>query len=377
MSPQKLHIISSDVPYPPDYGGMVDVFFKIKSLSEAGVKIFLHCFEYGRGRPSELEGLCEKMFYYSRKKKLSSLHFMRPYIITSRRDNALIDNLSKIDAPILFEGMHATYYLNHPALKQRFKILRNQNLEQTYYQFLAKREKWNIDKLYYLIESRLLKSAESKLQAVNCFMPIAEHEYDFFKSHYPEKINKWIPAFHTHNHVESLTGTGNYILYHGNLSHPENAEAAMFLLNEVCPHVNFPFIFAGKDPVGYLYKKLEKLENCTLIGNPDMEEMDQLIANAHIHTLLTFQPTGIKLKLLNALFRGRHVIVNEAMTAGSKLEAICPIANTAEEIINLIRQKIKISFSDEMKRAREEMLLLNYDNKKNAAQIIKILQQSS
>ncbi|MCX6283192.1 MAG: mannosyltransferase, partial [Bacteroidetes bacterium] len=42
---QHLHIVSFDIPYPPDYGGVIDVYYKIKTLSEAGVKIHLHCFE--------------------------------------------------------------------------------------------------------------------------------------------------------------------------------------------------------------------------------------------------------------------------------------------------------------------------------------------
>jgi hypothetical protein len=49
-----LHIISFDVPYPANYGGVIDVFYKLKNLHKAGVKIILHCFEYGRGEQKEL-----------------------------------------------------------------------------------------------------------------------------------------------------------------------------------------------------------------------------------------------------------------------------------------------------------------------------------
>ncbi len=37
-----LHIIAFDIPFPPDYGGVIDVYYKIKTLSEAGVRIHLH-----------------------------------------------------------------------------------------------------------------------------------------------------------------------------------------------------------------------------------------------------------------------------------------------------------------------------------------------
>ena len=50
MKEQELHIVSFDVPFPPNYGGAVDVFYKIRALHKLGVKIHLHCFEYVRGK---------------------------------------------------------------------------------------------------------------------------------------------------------------------------------------------------------------------------------------------------------------------------------------------------------------------------------------
>ena len=53
MEERHLHIICLDVPYPVDYGGVFDLFYKIKTLHELGIKIHLHCFEYGRGQQPE------------------------------------------------------------------------------------------------------------------------------------------------------------------------------------------------------------------------------------------------------------------------------------------------------------------------------------
>ena len=43
-----LHIVSFDVPWPANYGGVIDVFYKVKALSAKGIRIHLHAFEYGR-----------------------------------------------------------------------------------------------------------------------------------------------------------------------------------------------------------------------------------------------------------------------------------------------------------------------------------------
>ena len=60
-------MISFDIPYPPNYGGVVDVFYKLKALSQCGVKIILHCFEYGRSHSEKLNELCAEVNYYPRK----------------------------------------------------------------------------------------------------------------------------------------------------------------------------------------------------------------------------------------------------------------------------------------------------------------------
>ena len=115
-----LHIISFDIPYPANYGGAIDVFYKIKALSEKGIKIYLHCFKYGDRTPSEvLHYLCHKVYYYPRKTFAVDILGDTPYIINSRKDNLLINKLLKNDYPILFEGIHSCYYLTDERLKNR------------------------------------------------------------------------------------------------------------------------------------------------------------------------------------------------------------------------------------------------------------------
>lgn len=369
----KLHFISFDVPAPPDYGGIVDVFYKIKNLYEAGVKIYLHCYEYGRERSEELNRYCEEVHYYKRKTGWKGFSLTLPYMLYSRRDKALLDNLLRIDAPVLFEGVHTTYYLSHPALAGRYKILRNQNLEQEYFGLLAKRAPSLFKKIYYTIEARLLKRAESRLQAADVFMTVAEHDHDFFRKLYPGKRHEYIPSFQPYNDIAVAPGLGAYCLYHGNLAHPENEEAALYLLEQVCPGTSVPFIFAGKDPGEQLRAACNRLANCTLIANPTSEEMAALVAGAQVHLLPTFQPTGLKLKLLHALFHGRHVVVNEDMVRGTGLSALCHIAADIPDFIRQTEALMALPFEEKDISTRRALLLERYDNRKNAQRIITCL----
>jgi hypothetical protein len=144
-----LHIISFDVPYPADYGGVVDVFFKIKSLASSGVKIILHCYEYGRGRPKELEKYCSEIFYYSRKLNVYGLAKGYPYIVSSRNQSKLLKRLVQDDYPILFEGLHSCFFLSHPQLQSRNKTVRTHNVEHNYYYALGNSVDSLIKKKYF------------------------------------------------------------------------------------------------------------------------------------------------------------------------------------------------------------------------------------
>ena len=61
-----LNIIAFNIPWPANYGGIIDVYYKMKALRQCGVKIILHCFEYERAHSAELEAICEKVYYYKR-----------------------------------------------------------------------------------------------------------------------------------------------------------------------------------------------------------------------------------------------------------------------------------------------------------------------
>ncbi|HAH56859.1 MAG TPA: mannosyltransferase, partial [Bacteroidales bacterium] len=94
MPERHLHIVAFDIPYPPNYGGVIDVFYKLKALCQQGIKIHLHCFEYpGRERAPELEDYCMEVLYYPRLTGLKSALSPIPYIVKSRRSPALISRL--------------------------------------------------------------------------------------------------------------------------------------------------------------------------------------------------------------------------------------------------------------------------------------------
>ena len=67
-----------------------------------------------------------------------------------------------------------------------------------------------------------------------------------------------------------------------------------------------------EDTVYALAKAVEANAHACLLANPAEDEMRDLLAKAQINVLPSFNETGIKLKLLNSLYNGRHCVVNDA-----------------------------------------------------------------
>lgn len=363
-----LHIVTLNVPYPPDYGGMIDSYYRIKTLHDLGVKIHLHCFEYGRKPSIELNRICETIHYYPRKTGFWRQLSMVPYVISSRKSVQLLDNLTKDHFPILFDGLHTTCFIDHPSLANRIKLVRVHNIEHKYYRTLARFESNPFKKIYFLFESIKLKRYESILDKADSIIAISVDEQIYFSRRYGKSI--FISPFHPYESASILPGKGEYVLYHGDLSISENDKLVHLLIAHVFSKVSFPCIIAGRNPSKHLRTSVSCLKNVSLIENPTADDMNELIANAQVHLLPVLENNGLKLKLLLALFGGRHCVVNDQMVEGTYLHEICHIANTYEEMVNKIHSLMEQPFTSEMIEKRQQILKLHYDNTVNAGSII-------
>lgn len=74
-----LNVIALNIPYPANYGGVIDIYYKLKALHECGVHIILHCFEYERQHAPELLDICEEVHYYKRNTGLMANLSFLPY----------------------------------------------------------------------------------------------------------------------------------------------------------------------------------------------------------------------------------------------------------------------------------------------------------
>lgn len=366
---KQLHIVALTVPYPPDYGGVIDLFYKLPALHAQGVQIHLHCFDYGRGKQKELEQYCASVSYYERTLHHTSITNRLPYIVSSRRNEVLLQRLLQDDLPILLEGVHCSWLLHDKRFAHRRCFLRLHNVEYIYYDGLLRSGSSLLKKVYYWLESRLLKRWEQLVCNKAFVFTVSESDVTIYQKLGCSNI-AYLPLFIPDWRVNALPGMGRYCLYHGDLSVDANEEAVKWLLQKVFSKLSLPLIITGKNPSEQLAGLIGRNTNAQLVANPSDGQLQELIAQAHIHVLPAFTNTGIKIKLLNTLFNGRHCVVNPAMIEGSGLDTLCHSGSTANAFTEIIAQLYHQPFSQEEIDLRKKLLEGRFDNSVNAARMV-------
>jgi hypothetical protein len=372
VTQKTIHIITHDVPFPADFGGVIDLYYKIRALHAEGVDIHLHCFVKNRPPSEELLAYCRSVHYYQRK-KISRYFFRLPYIVAARNSNELNRRLVLDNHPVLIEGIHCSYPLYAGLLKNRSVLLRLHNAEFVYYRHLYRHEKKPFRKIYYLLESRLLHDYERKLSGRAPIAAVSAQDVDAYRKHFSPASIRHIPVFLPYTQPKGLPGKGTYCLYHGNLQISENEEAACWLLEEVFSKVNTPFVIAGKNPGSRLRELAHRHQHTCLVENPSDAAMQDMIAKAQINILPSFNDTGVKLKILNALYNGRHSITNKKGAEGIGPEGLCSIAEDADELIQTIGYLYDMPYAEEDNAQREKLLCPFYDARANAHAIMELL----
>ena len=365
-----LHIVSFDYPYPPDYGGIIDVYYKIQSLRHAGINIILHYFADKAQNYNALNALCEKVFYYPKTSIVNTGIFSDvPLRMFLRSDNAILNNLGQDNYPILFEGLHTSYIAKSLDLQHRKKYLRCHNAEAEYAQNMALIEENYFKRKTFEVEAKRTAKYEKDLHHFNGLFVLKSSDEDYFKR--ANKNVQILPIFHQDTGIEEPDGFGNYILFHGNLSVNENIQTALWIANQIAPQFyDFNFIIAGKNPDRKLLTSLSE-SNVDCVPNPNQAQMDDLIRNAQIVLLRTAISSGIKLKLIDSLAKGRHIIADDNTVENSGLENLVHRANSNAEVIKHIRRLMHVKVQPEMIHARITTFQSQLNNNKNAEKLIK------
>ena len=366
-----MHIISLDIPYPPERGSVIGIFNRIKAFYHAGVEVILHLFYKEFSIPTRLGEYCKSVYLLPRKKMWQLQDLEWPLYIQSRRSEELIKLLAKDDHPVLFEGLHTLYHFFDPVLTHRKKAIRMHNIESQYYDHLAKTHSNPLKKFYYNYESKKSDQIEKKiLPKTDVVFAISTADDLYLKS---INVNSTVILPFIDNTIEIKQGIGEYALYHGDLSILENEKAVLFLLDNVFNDLEYPIYIAGYKPSVSLLNKVKNKSNVKLVISPKEEVMKHLVCNAQLILAPFSQISGYKMKLLESIRKGRHIIASQNCEAYTE---ILPVIHLAESPADWKKKIIDISdkeMSVDEIHSRKEIITTHFNAGQNIQKMIDLL----
>jgi len=366
---KEIQIVSFDNPYPPNYGGVIDVFYKIKSFHDIGYKIHLHCFYDDRIQFEPLEKYCHKIYQYPKRKNILLLLSQKPYRNAIRNSKELIENIEKTMAPIIFEGLHSTTNLLGHNLKNNC-YLRTHNIEHDYHLGLSKKTSNIFKKLFYSIEALKFKKYERIVNTFRAIITLSKKDNIYFSSKYNLKTHL-IPVFHGNTTIESKEGFGKFAFYHGDLRISDNIESALFLI-KIFSKTKYKLIIGGSVFPKKISKIIKTYKNIQFKNITNNYNLELLLREAHINISWSFQESGTKLKVFNSLYKGRHCIINKNIVDDKKIQSLCHMVKNENEILNTIDILFNKKFTLEDNRTR---VLMKYTTDQSIKKIVSILNQ--
>jgi hypothetical protein len=369
---KQLHIISFNYPYPPSYGGIIDVYYKIKALSDLGIKIHLHCFvdQIPDKIDPEVKEITENVFFYQKKKNPLLYFSSTPFATAIRNSETLLKNLEKNKAPILFEGLQTTHLMQLLRGNDHQLYLRYHNNETEYYKGLSASENNLFKKIIYKIESLKYKGYQKKLlskfEAVFC---LSEKEYHEVESY--SKNAHLIHIFHGNPSVKQLDKKGKYFLFHGDLSTADNKRALNETISLFKTLPQYQLVVASDRAGEDIKNKISAVENISLTPIQTTENLYRLLEDAHANILISYQNSGTKVKLFNTLYNSRFVIINGNITDDPVLTNLCLYGDDMSQIRRQIITSAEKDYHDADKR--KDILEASHSDKAKAEEIVKLI----
>lgn len=338
-----LHIVAWGAPWPANNSIAIDTFYTIQALHEHGIKIHLHYFCADPNcHPTELNQFCESVHPYYTEKQKKEYPF-----INCDATKAMSAELSKDNHPILFEGIACTGSIQSLAGLNKKIIVRMYNDECRYYNHLNGSKSLFFQKLLQKDQAAEMKRYENALPKECSYIFPNRDCMNSFKEDHQVANSFYFPLMHPFNKIECKTGIGNFCLYHGDLSDPDNEKAVIWLLTKVFNEISTPLVIAGKQPGRQIQKLAELYLHTCLITDPSQTELDDLISKAHINILPSFSNKKPELKLIHSLLNGRHCITNDEGVIGTELESACHIGKNANAFRSIILQLYHQPFEEE------------------------------
>jgi len=363
----RILFLTTQLPYPPVSGGVIKTWRLVSHLARKEEHDFQLIFPLKNDDKKHLPAFRQKLpkaevFAVPLSRGRSAVNLLKSYLaaptlnVYRNADVRLADKAREWGrhADLIFvDHYEMGQYL--PREKRCKVILHQHNAEYVMWERLADFELNPIKRMLIKLEASRIKKTELKyaeksdlvLAAPNDIAALIGIGVDSDKCettfHLGEDFMLDLPAL-------SFEGSEKALLFVGTLTWEANVDGLLWFLDAVWPlvlkkHPRLRFYIVGKNPDPRLKKATDGVKNIELTGF--VEDLEPYHNLARVFVIPLRFGSGIKVKLLNALYRGLPVVTTEIGTEGIEVANETDLYSTsvpekqAEYIDILLTQKAK------------------------------------
>lgn len=327
--------LTIDALLPLETAGRLGIYKRLEAVGKHHqvYLYYLYTEEKEYEECKKLEQFCIKVYGFRREKNIFQLllkYLKYPYTVSTRINKELSIHLKKcinryhIDC-INVDFPQMGYYLMQLNDLNNIPIVINQhNIEWNRFKEISMSNSIsNLKKIIFSIEAFKLKRFEEKL-----YRSISFNAITFVTGEDKSYFQKWLPDIKTN--LQVIPGGGEYhilpanekssynIIFVGVMSNELNPEGAIWFVKEILPIIkkSIPYVkfyIVGKDPVSELLEITD--ESVVVTGFVD--DLDTYYELANFVVIPILHGGGVKLKLLEAIGRGKVVISTSCGVRGT------------------------------------------------------------
>jgi glycosyltransferase involved in cell wall biosynthesis len=329
----KILFLTTQLPYPPFSGGVIKTWNLVKHWSSNDLMLVCALKEGEENHMAEFQEKVPnvKLFTIPFDRKRTPLNLLRSYFTAPslnvfRNYNKQLDKKVKEWAPqcdLIFVDHYEMGQYVHKSFGKPV-VLHEHNAEFVMWERLAEIENNPIKKALIKLEAGRIKRAEKMYAEDASIVFAAPNDIEELAKIGVDR-DKLKPTYHLGEDFLlerpdlEFDQTEKALLFVGTLTWEANVDGLIWFLDEIYPlvlknHPDIHFYIVGKNPDQRLISRAQKFDSVELTGF--VEELEPYFKNARAFVIPLRFGSGIKVKLLNAMYRGIPIVTTPIGTEG-------------------------------------------------------------
>ena len=334
----KILFLTTQLPYPPVSGGVIKTWNLVRHWSSSGLKVIC---ALKPGEEDQVDEFLSKVpqidhFMVPFERKRTAFNLLKSYLFAPtlnvyRNFNIQIKRKTEEwaqDCDVIFVD-HYEMGQYVPSTYKGKVILHEHNAEYVMWERLAEIEKNPFKKILIKLESNRIRKTEKAYSKRATLVLAAPNDIEELATIGVSKT-KMTPTYHLGEDFlldspdVEFRETEKSLLFVGTLTWEANIDGLLWFLDNIYPqilgaHPNLKFYIIGKNPDPRLVSKVEKYPSVELTGF--VKELEPYFKKARVFVIPLRFGSGIKVKLLNAMYRGIPVVTTPIGTEGLAVES--------------------------------------------------------